>query len=91
MLFGMFSFMILGITTGLKIFLFTNSLIFYVTLNLIWACLLMALGSFLGYINIFLYEKEELGDYLLNKIRLGDKINYSSNKSNDKIIEDGNE
>lgn len=51
----------------------------------------MTLGCLLGYIHIFLYEKEELGDFDNRGVRLGDNYVQTSNKTDESIINDGNE
>lgn len=52
----------------------------------------MSVGCLLGYIRIFLYEKEDLGVYDERGVRIGViNIIQTNNKTEESIINDGNE
>ena len=91
MLFGCFSFSSFGLISGLKLFLFAKNIIIYFALITIFTLTLMTLGSLLGYTHIFLYEKEELGDFDNRGVRLGDDHGQANSKTDESIINDGNE
>jgi hypothetical protein len=91
MLFGCFSFSSLGFISGIKLFLFVDNIILYFILIVISTLALMILGCILGYIQIFLYEKEDLGDFDNAGFRLGDNYFHTNKKTDESIINDGHE
>jgi hypothetical protein len=91
-LFGGFSFASFGLFSGIKLFLFAKNIIIYFALIVIFTLAMMALGGLLGYFQIFLYEKEELGEFDNRGVRLGDNYVQTNNKTDESIIiNDGNE
>jgi len=71
MLFGFFSFSLFGLISGLSLFSFSSNIISYIILNLIWTLAFMYLGTIIGYLQIFLFETENFGEYD-SQIRIGD-------------------
>jgi len=88
-LFGSFSFSFLGFLTAFKVFASVDNIFVFIFLNLIFSLLIMVLGCILGYYNIFVYDKEDLGLFNERGIRPGDDNLKGGKNYSESIINDG--